>query len=132
MGLLYEEETYLIIGAAMAVHQELGYGFLEPVYQEALEHEFILRKIPYIREKPLTIYYKAKPLNKCYIADFVCYDKIIIELKALPALKNDHQAQILNYLAASKLKLGLLFNFGKPSFEHKRIIKENPRTNRII
>ena len=88
MELLYEEETYLIIGAAMAVHQELGNGFLEAVYQEALEKEFILRKIPYKREVPVTIYYKNEPLNKCYISDFICYNKIIIELKALSALNS--------------------------------------------
>jgi len=135
MKLLYEEETYLIIGAAMTVHQELGHGFLEAVYQEALENEFILRKIQYKREKPIIIYYKNKPLNKCYIADFICYNKIIIELKALSAITNDHQAQVLNYLTASKLKLGLIINFGKQSFDHKRIInensaliRENPRT----
>jgi len=123
MNLLYEEESFSIIGAAMDVHQELGHGFLETVYHEALEKEFILRKIPYLREKPIIIYYKNKPLNKYYIADFICYDKIIIELKALSALTNEHNAQLLNYLTATKLRLGLLLNFGKHSLEHKRIIK---------
>ena len=136
MDLLYEEETYLIIGAAMTVHQELGRGFLEAVYQEALEKEFKLRDIPYKREIPMTIYYKNEPLNKCYVADFICYEKIIVELKALSTLTTEHQAQVLNYLAATRLKLGLLLNFGKPNLEHKRIIneksaliRENPRTN---
>ena len=124
MDLLYEEDTYLIIGAAIAVHQELGNGFLEAVYQEALEKEFQIRKIPYKHEVPLTIYYKNEPLNKIYLADFICFEKIIIELKALPAITSDHQAQILNYLKASRLKLGLILNFGKQSLEHKRIIKE--------
>ena len=122
MNLLYEKETFLIIGAIMAVHQELGHGFLEAVYQEALEKEFIIRKIPYKREKPITIYYKNIALNKSYIVDFICYDKIIIELKALSTLTNDHLAQILNYLKASKLKLGLLVNFGKTKLEYKRVI----------
>ena len=124
MELLYNEETYPIIGAAMNVHQELGHGFLESVYQEALECEFILKKIPYKREKPISIYYKNKPLNKGYIADFICYDKIIVELKALSGLTNDHQAQVLNYLTATKLKLGLIINFGKSSIEYRRVIKE--------
>ena len=124
MKLLYEEETFLIIGAAMTVHQELGHGFLEAVYQEALEKEFILRKIPYKSETPVTIYYKEKPLNKGYVADFICYDEIIVEIKALSSLINDHKAQVLNYLTATKLKLGLLINFGTPSLEYLRIIKE--------
>jgi len=121
--LLYEKETFSIIGAAMTVHQELGYGFLEAVYQEALEKEFQYRKIPFKREMPLKIFYKDEPLDKCYIADFICYDKIIVELKAISSLTVEHQGQMINYLAATKLKLGLLINFGKQNFEHKRIIK---------
>jgi len=123
MDLVYEKETYDIIGAAMEVHKELGQGFLEAVYQEALEKEFIEKKIPYKREIPLIIYYKNKPLEKYYIADFICYDKIIIELKALTAITSEHQAQVLNYLTATRMKLGLIINFGKKSIEHKRIIK---------
>ena len=126
MKLLYEDKSYLIIGAAMAVHQELGHGFLEGVYQEALEKEFINRNIPFKSEAPIIIYYKDKPLTKCYYADFICYDEIIIEIKTLSSLKNDHRAQILNYLTATKLKLGLLINFGTSSLEYQRIIKENP------
>ena len=88
----------------MTVHQELGHGFLEAVYQEALKKEFIERKIPFKSEIPITIYYKDKPLNKCYIADFICYDEIIVELKALSSLKNDHRAQLINYLTATRLE----------------------------
>ena len=128
MNLLYEEESYLIIGAALAVHKELGNGFLEAVYQEALEKEFNFRNIPYRREVPLTIYYKNEPLNKFYTVDFICYGKIIVELKALSAINSDHQSQVLNYLKASKLNLGLIINFGKQSLEHKRIIKEKNST----
>jgi len=124
MNLLYEKETYSIIGAAMAVHQDLGCGFLEAVYQEALEKEFIYRGIPYKREVPLTIYYKNEPLHKFFIADFICYDTIIVELKALSLIAGEHQAQLMNYLTATKLKLGLLINFGKIHLEHKRIINE--------
>jgi len=124
MELLYEEESYAIIGAAIAVHKELGNGFLEAVYQEALEKEFRIRKIPYKREVQLTIFYKNEPLNKIYIADFICFDKIIVELKALSAITSEHHAQVLNYLKASMLNLGLIMNFGKQSLEYKRIIKE--------
>jgi len=123
MDLLYEKETYLIIGAAMEVHQELGYGFLEAVYQEALEEEFLEKCISYKREIPLKIYYKNKPLKKYYIADFICYNEIIIEVKAASEITKEHQAQLLNYLTATRLKLGLIINFGKQSLEHKRIIK---------
>ena len=126
IDLLYKEESYLIIGAAITVHQELGHGFLEAVYQEALEKEFLIRNILYKREVPLTIYYKNEPLNKYYTTDFICFDKIIVELKALSTTTAEHQAQVLNYLKASRLKLGLILNFGKQSFENKRIIKENP------
>ena len=123
MSLLFETETFAIIGAAMEVHRELGNGFLEAVYQEALEEEFISRGIPYKREIPLTVYYKNKPLKKYYIADFVCYEKIIIEVKTVSALLSEHESQVLNYLSATKIKLGLLINFGNKSLEHKRIIK---------
>ena len=123
MEYLYEKETYAIIGAAMEVHKELGYGFLEAVYQEALGIEFQQRGIPYKREQPLTIYYKNKPLDKFYIPDFICYDKIIIELKAIDKIKPEHEGQVINYLTATKLKLGLILNFGKQSLEQKRIIK---------
>ena len=123
MDLLYEKETYSIIGAAMEVHQELGNGFLEAVYQEALEKEFLEKRIPYEREVPLIIHYKNKPLNKHYIADFICYGKIIIELKALSTITPEHKAQLVNYLTATRLKLGLIINFGNKSLEYKRIIK---------
>ena len=125
MGLLYEEESYLIIGAAIDVHKELGNGFLEAVYQEALEKEFLFKNISYKREFPLKIYYKNELLNKFYVPDFICFDKIIVELKALSAITSEHQAQVLNCMKASRLNLGLILNFGKQSLEHKRIIKEN-------
>ena len=123
MNLLFGKETYQIIGAAIEVHQELGHGFLEAVYQEALEKEFVENNVSYKREVPLKIYYKNKPLNKCYIADFICYDKIIIEIKTVSTITSEHCAQLLNYLTVTKLKLGLIVNFGKQSLEHKRIIK---------
>jgi GxxExxY protein len=123
VDLLYKDESYKVVGAAMAVHQELGAGFLEAVYQEALEKEFISRNIPYQREVALPIYYKGKLLTKSYVADFIGYGKIVIELKAVTALKDEHQAQILNYLKATNFSLGLLFNFGAKSLEQKRIVR---------
>ena len=120
--LIYKEEAYAIIGACMEVHGQLGMGFLEPVYQEALEREFVEREIPYRREAELTIQYKGKPLNKRYAVDFICYDKIIVELKAGKALLPEHEAQLYNYLKATGYQLGLLINFGEPSLIHKRIV----------
>jgi GxxExxY protein len=122
MNYLYQDETYKIIGAAIETHKILGYGFLEPVYQEALEKEFILQNIPFGREVVLPIYYKGQLLQKKYIADFICFDKIIVELKSSSSLANEHYAQVLNYLKATNYKLGLLINFGKKSLEYKRII----------
>ena len=106
----------------MTVHNELGCGFLEAVYQEALELEFQYRNIPYQREAQLDIYYKKQLLKKHYQADFICYDKIIVELKALSALTSEHESQLLNYLKATGLRVGLLINFGKKSLEYKRMV----------
>ena len=122
MNLLYKEESYKIIGVAMEVHKELGPGFLEAVYQEAFELELQRQDIPYAREKLLNVFYKGKKLKKHYSADFVCFDKIVVELKALGELSSDHEAQVLNYLKTSKLKLGLLLNFGTKSLQYKRLI----------
>ncbi|MDR1632758.1 MAG: GxxExxY protein [Dysgonamonadaceae bacterium] len=118
----FEEETYKIIGAAMEVHRELGCGFLEAVYQEALELEFQTKNIPYEREKRLKIYYKGKELSKFYVADFVCFDSIIVETKALSGITNEHYSQIINYLKATKIEIGLLINFGEKSLTNKRVI----------
>ncbi len=118
-----KEQTYKIIGACMEVHRELGCGFLEAVYQEALEWEFKQQGIPYHREEPLPIYYKGNLLNKQYVADFICYDSIIVELKALSEFSNQHDAQVLNYLKATGNEIGLLVNFGTTSLEYKRLIK---------
>ena len=122
MDLLFKEESYKIIGAAMEVHKELGAGFLESVYQEAFELELKKQNIPYEREALLNIYYKGTKLKKCYSADFICYNKIVVELKALGELSTNHEAQLLNYLKTSKLKLGLLLNFGSKSLQYKRLI----------
>jgi len=119
--LIYKEESYKIIGACMEVHNTLGCGFLEAVYQEALAIEFDKRGIPYIREAELSIEYKGVVLSKKYNADFICYDKIIIETKALTELLTVHQSQVINYLNATKLKLGILVNYGEESLNYIRL-----------
>jgi len=115
-----DEKTYQITGACMEGHKESGCGFLEVVYQDALEHELTLRSIPFVREKELPVYYKSKKLNSHYRVDFFCYDSIPLELKALKIMGSVEQSQIINYLKASRTKFGLLVNFGKPSLEYKR------------
>ena len=110
--LLYKDESYKIVGCCMEVYNTLGAGFLEEVYQEALEREFVASGIPYEREVPLGVMYKGLLLKKRYFADFVCYGKIIVELKAVSALTDAHCAQVVNYLRATGYQLGLLMNFG--------------------
>lgn len=117
------EKTGKIINACMEVHNELGNGFLEPVYQEALEEEFKIQNIPYEREKLLSVFYKGKKLNKEYFADFLCYGNIIVELKSVNSLSKPHKAQVLNYLNAANLDVGLLVNFGDISLKWERITK---------
>ena len=121
--LLYSDLSYAINGAAFHVYNNLGHGFLEAVYQEALEIEFQRRNIPYEREKELKIVYDGVELKQTYKADFVCYDKIIVELKAVNALDDTHRSQVYNYLHATGMKLGLLYNFGcSDELEKDRII----------
>lgn len=119
--LINEEKTAKILNACMEVHNELGNGFLEAVYQEALENEFKLQNISYEREKLLPVFYKGKKLNKEYFADFLCYDSIIVELKAVSTLVKAHKAQVLNYLKAGNKEIGLLINFGENSLKWQRI-----------
>ncbi len=120
-----DERSYKVIGAAMEVHKGLGCGFLEAVYQEALEREFRIQGIPYISQYEIQIVYKGVVLNKTYIADFVCYEKIIVEIKALSKMSGIEAAQVINYLKASNFKIGLLLNFGAKSLEYKRFIHNN-------
>ena len=115
-----DPESYAIIGAAMQVHSALGPGFLEAVYQKALEIEFQLSNVPYEREKKIEISYKDRKLGLYYKADFVCYGDIIIELKAINKLGDKEEAQLINYLRALSLHRGLLLNFGARSLEYKR------------
>ena len=120
--ILFKEESYEIIGAAMEVHRELKNGFSEPVYQEALEKEFHQQGIPFEREKLINIFYKGEKIEKYYKADFICFNEIIVELKALSDLTGEHKAQLINYLKATKKPLGILINFGKPSLQYQRVI----------
>jgi len=117
-----DPETYAIIGAAMEVHRQLGHGFLEAVYQEALALEFGQRSIPFRREVELPVFYKGERLQCSYRADFICFTDIVVELKALSVIGGAEEAQLLNYLKATGYPKGLLLNFGAPRLEYKRRI----------
>lgn len=119
--LLYEEETGKIIKACMEVFNELGNGFLEAVYQEALAMEFTKMNIPFEKEAQINIFYKNKKLSKEYYADFICYGNIIVELKCVSKLINAHKAQVLNYLHGTKSPVGLLVNFAEASLKWERL-----------
>lgn len=120
--ILYKNEVYQIIGACMNVHNELGHGFLEAVYGDALMIEFQEQGIPFSRERKFEIEYKSQILTHSYNADFVVFDSIILELKAASAIVDEHIAQTLNYVKASNLRLGLLVNFGREKLQYKRLI----------
>lgn len=123
VDLIYKDEVYAIIGAAMEVHRELGCGFLEAVYQEALELELQARKISFVPQKELPITFKGSILKKTYLVDYVAYEKIIVEIKALDQLTTREEAQVINYLKASGVEVGVLINFGTESLQWKRIIR---------
>lgn len=122
-----DPRTYAIIGAAMEVHQELGCGFLEPVYQEALAVEFSKRRILFHREVTLPIFYKGVHLHTPYRVDFICSEQVAVELKALAKFSGTEEAQLINYLKASGLETGLLLNFGARSLEYRRFILSNSK-----
>lgn len=119
--LLYSDLTREIIGAAMEVHKTLGNGFLESVYEEALAIEFDLRKVRYERQKSIDVFYKGL-LAKQFVCDFLVGEKVLVELKALKAITNIEEAQILNYLRATGVEVGLLINFGEQSLKYKRLV----------
>ena len=121
--ILYKEESFAIIGACFNVYKDKGCGFVEPVYQECLEIEFAFQKIPALSQKELLMSYRGQPLKQRYKPDFICFEKIILEIKAVSQLTDEHRSQILNYLYATGMKLGLLVNFGHyPKLEYERIV----------
>jgi GxxExxY protein len=111
-SILFKDECYAIQGAIFEVYREMGCGFLESVYQECLELEFLERSIPFVAQHDLQLFYKGKMLRQKYIPDFICYDQVIVELKAVKEVAPEHKAQVINYLKASQLRLGLLVNLG--------------------
>ncbi|MCL6102126.1 MAG: GxxExxY protein [Bacteroidetes bacterium] len=113
----------------MRVHRILGAGFLESVYQEALEKEFKSQEIPFIRHQKLELVYDGDPMKKYFVADFVCFSTIMVELKSLPFIHKDNIAQLINYLKSTKLEVGLLVNFGAPSLQYKRCINTTPSSH---
>ncbi len=123
-----DSETYAIIGAAMEVHKVLGQGFLESVYGEAFAFELNARSIPFRRQCPLSVVYKGAALPCQFKVDFICFDNILVELKALAKLSGTEAAQVMNYLKASDIEKGLLINFGTYSLEYKRFIWQEGRT----
>ncbi|MEO6874472.1 MAG: GxxExxY protein [Opitutaceae bacterium] len=121
--LIREKETYEILGACFEVYREKGCGFLEAVYQECLEVEFALRGIPVRSLVPLSLTYKGHALTKIYVADFICHETVLLELKAVSKLVDENRAQVQNYLHATRLRVGLLVNFGHfPKAEHERFV----------
>ena len=122
-NIIYKDESYAIMGACFEVYKEKGHGFLEAVYQECLEMEFADGQLPFIAQKPLPLTYKGRPLKSKYIPDFICYGKIVVELKAVSVLTDEFRAQVQNYLRAGHFRLGLLINFGHyPKVEWERIV----------
>lgn len=122
-NLLFEEETFAIRGAVFEVYRELGCGFLEAVYQECLEKELKAKGIPFLSQPELTLNYKGQRLQQTYKPDLICYDQIILELKAVKDISPEHKAQVINYLKATNLKLGLLINFGShPKAQIERFV----------
>ncbi len=122
--LILKDEVFAVVGAAIEVHKELGSGFLEAIYQEALEIELESRELPFEGQKPLVICYKKRRLRKEYVADLVCYGQIIVEIKALDRLSGKEESQILNYLKATGLRVGVLINFGSSGkLEWKRYVR---------
>ena len=123
MNIVYQEESFAVMGACFEVYKEKGCGFLEAVYQECLAIEFGLQNLPYRAQVPLPLAYKGRPLKQRYVPDFICYDKIVLELKAVSQLADEHRAQVHNQLRATSHKLGLLVNFGHyPKLEYERIV----------
>lgn len=125
--LIYADEAYAIFGACFEVYNQMGNGFVEPVYQECLEIELEMRDIPFVSQHELHLHYRGRALKRKYIPDFVCYGKIIVEIKAVSSLTDEHRAQVHNYLASTGYQLGLLINFGNAKgVQYERIVHTSP------
>jgi GxxExxY protein len=121
--ILFKEESYKIVGACFEVYREKGCGFHEPVYQECMEIEFGLQQVPFVAQQPLRLQYKGRNLQAKYVPDFLCYEQIVLELKAVAEITDEHAAQVINYLKATGLRLGILVNFGHyPKAQIERIV----------
>jgi GxxExxY protein len=121
--LILEQETHRILGACFEVYKEKGCGFVEPVYQECLELELVSQGIEFLAQQEIGLSYKGRPLRQTYRTDFLCFGKVIVEIKAVSALTDEHRAQLMNYLRAAGLKVGLLINFSHyPGMEHERFV----------
>ncbi len=134
MSLIYEQETYKILGACFEVYKQKGSGFTEPVYQECLGIEFEMQNIPFVAQPKIQLEYKGRILEQFFIPDFICFDKIIVEIKALPQIIEVNKSQTLNYLNSTNFDLALLVNFGHfPKLEHKRVANtQNKNSNKSI
>ena len=125
-ALVCKDECYSIVGACFAVYKDKGCGFLEPVYHECLQIEFETQRIPFLSKPPQTLRYRDRTLVQTFTPDFICYDKVILEIKAASGLIDEHRAQLLNYLSATGCVLGLLVNFGHyPKLEYERLVSNN-------
>ncbi len=124
--LIYKEASYAIIGACFEVYKDKGCGFLEPIYHECPEIELEFQRIPFLSKPPQTLQYPGRTLVQTFSLDFICYEKVILEIKAVSALCREHRPQVLNYLNATAYKLGLLVNFGHyPRLEYERLLPKN-------
>jgi GxxExxY protein len=128
-NLIYRDESFKIIGACFEVYNDMGCGFLEPVYQECLAIEHRYQSIPFVPHQQLRLFYRDEELKQKYIPDFICFEKIIVEIKAVSKLTDEHRAQVINYLNATGYQLGLLVNFGgHPKLEWERLVHTGKKT----
>ena len=129
-SLLYKDESFKIIGACFEVYNQTGYGFTEPVYHECLTVEFALQNIPFVSQPEIPLLYKGSRLQQCFKPDFVCFEKIIVEIKAVSGLANPHRSQALNYLNATGFELAILVNFGEfPKLRYERLANTSRTTS---
>lgn len=128
--LIFADEVYRIVGACFEVYNEMGCGFLESVYQECLELELDLQQIPFVAQQKLALHYKGRQLEKTYEPDFICFNTVIVEIKAVSGLLDEHRAQVINYLAATGKRVGVLVNFGHhPGLQWERFVYTDKKSD---